>query len=170
MFSPDAVVHAYRRNLELIQQQMDGLTHAESLLQPPADWNCAHWIVGHIACYRNAILAELDEAPTLAPETAKRHGFGSPPVRGEEPGLARLADLLRAIAAAQPGIERGIGALTPARAAEVVGSERFRMPRQERLVFLMRHEAFHGGQLEFLRALALSDRPRADRGPEPGGR
>lgn len=158
MFSPDAVVHAYRRNLELIQQQMEGLGHAESLLQPPAGWNCANWIVGHIACYRNAILAELGEAPALAPAVAGRYGFGSAPVRGEEPGLGRLPDLLHAIAAAQPGIERGIGALTPERGAEVVGTEWFRMPRQERLVFLMRHEAFHTGQLEFLRALALSDR------------
>lgn len=152
MFSTRSVLASYKRNLDQIRQLTDGMTHAQSLAQPPADWNCANWIVGHIACYRNLILSVLDQPPALDPDIAKRYPFGSPPVKGEEPGIGQFDDLLRAIGDAQAGIERGLNALGAEQLSEIIQTTFGPMPRDERLVMLLRHEAYHTGQLEFLRA------------------
>ena len=154
MFSTSAILASYKRNLDQIRQLTDGMTQAQSLIQPPADWNCANWIVGHIACYRNLILAVLNEPPAFDPELAKRYPFGSAPVLGDEPGIGRLDDMLRAIGDAQDGIRRGLSALSAETSSEVIETSFGPMPRDERLVMLLRHEAYHTGQLEFLRAFA----------------
>ena len=144
----------YARNLAQIKGFTEGLSHAESLIQPPAGWNCMNWIVGHIACYRNRILGILDQPLTLDPAIAGRYPRDSAPVLGDEPGIGQLADLVAWIEAAQPGLEAGLAALTGARAAEMLTLGSFTMSRADFMVFYMRHEAYHTGQLEFLSALA----------------
>jgi len=144
----------YARNLAQVQGFAEGLTHAQSLIQPPAGWNCMNWIVGHIACYRNRILGILDLPPTLDPAIAGRYPRDSAPVLGDEPGIGQLADLVAAIEASQSGIEAGLAALTGARADEAITLGSFTMSRTDFMVFYMRHEAYHTGQLEFLSALA----------------
>lgn len=152
MFSTQSVIASFKRNLDQIRQLTEGMTHAQSLVQPPADWNCANWILGHIVCYRNLILSVLSQPPALDPEVAKRYPNGSAPVRGDEPGLGQFDDLLRALADAQDGIAQGLKAMTVEQLSEVIPTGFGPMPRDERLVMLLRHEAYHTGQLEFLRA------------------
>ncbi|MEO6061086.1 MAG: DinB family protein [Thermoflexales bacterium] len=144
----------YARNMALVKGFAENLTHAQSLIQPPAGWNCMNWIVGHIACYRNRILGILEMPLTLDPAIAGRYPRDSAPVRGDEPGIGRLADLVAAIEASQARIEVGLAALPGARADEVITLGSFTMSRADFMVFYMRHEAYHTGQLEFLSALA----------------
>lgn len=144
----------YARNVAQVKGFADGLSHAQSLIQPPAGWNCMNWIVGHIACYRNRILGILDQSLTLDPAIAGRYPRDSAPILGDEPGIGQLADLVAAIEASQPGLEAGLAALTGARAAEMITLGSFTMSRSDFMVFYMRHEAYHTGQLEFLSALA----------------
>ena len=144
----------YARNVAQVKGFADGLSHAQSLIQPPAGWNCMNWIVGHIACYRNRILGILDLPLALDPAIAGRYPRDSAPVLGDEPGIGRLADLVAAIEAAQPGLEAGLATLTGTRAAEMITLGSFTMSRADFMVFYLRHEAYHTGQLEFLSALA----------------
>lgn len=158
MFTADFIINAYARNLHFIKQRTDGFTHADSLIQPPAPGNCANWIVGHIATYRNRILTILEEEPALDPQLAVRYARDSVPVLGEEPGLARFEMLIEAIAAAQPHIAIGIERLTPVQAERIVSYPPMTLSAAEWMVSLLRHEAYHTGQLELLQEVVKASK------------
>lgn len=147
------------RNLVFIKEKTDGLTHAESLLQPPyPGLNCLNWQVGHIAAFRDRMLALLGAELTLDPALAARYAPGSEPVLGEEPEIGQLDDLLAAIATAHQRLHAALPDLTSGRAAEVIERGQFTMPLDEWLYFLVRHEGYHAGQLHFPHAQALAAR------------
>lgn len=158
------IVFNLDRNMVFLREKTAGLTHAESLLQPPyPGLNCLNWQVGHIAAFRNRMLAILGAAPTLDPAIAARYGAGSEPVLGDGPGVGQLADLLAAIEAAQERLRAGLPGVTPERAAEVLGAGQFSMPVGEWFLFLTRHEGYHIGQLHAPYAQALAAREGAGR-------
>jgi uncharacterized damage-inducible protein DinB len=153
MFTAESVSNIYARNLFFIKQLTAGFSHADSLRQPPVRGNCANWIVGHIAAYRNRILTILEQEPTLDPAIATRYARDSAPVLGDEPGLGQFFTLIDAIEAAQPHIATGIARLTPEGAARVSTFGQNSMSAAEWMLFLLRHEAYHTGQLELLQEL-----------------
>lgn len=160
MFTASHLIPSFARNLNLIRTHVAGFSQADALRQPPFRSNCALWVVGHLACYRNFILAHLDEAPTFDRAAAERFQVGSAPVLGDEPGLPLLSNLLAMLDAAQVRIEAALPNLDPARAAEGVpfGAYTHPIPRSEAILHLMRHEAYHTGQLELLAEIVKSDK------------
>jgi hypothetical protein len=155
----ESILFNFGRNMIFLREKTDGLTHAESVLQPPfPGLNCLNWQVGHIASFRDRLLQLLGERPTLEPDIARRYAAGSDPVLGDEPGIGQLGDLLRAIDAAQERLTAAIPQIAPERAAEVVGAGQFSMTVAEWVVFYMRHEAYHIGQLHAPYAQAIAAR------------
>ena len=148
-----------KRNMVFLHEKSDGLTHAESVLQPPyPGLNCLNWQIGHIAAFRNRLLQLLGAEPTLDPAIAARYGAGSEPVLGDEPGIGQLADLIAAIDAAQERLVAALPMLAPERAAEVFSAGQFSMTIGEWVLFYLRHEAYHIGQLHFPYAQAIAAR------------
>jgi hypothetical protein len=158
MFTADFIINAYARNLHFIKQLTAGFSHADSLIQPPAPGNCANWLVGHIAAYRNRILTILEEEPALDPQLAQRYARESAPVLGEESGIARFETLIEAIETAQPRIAIGIERLTPHHAERIVSYPPMTLSTAEWMVSLLRHEAYHTGQLELLQEVVKANR------------
>ena len=155
----DAIRFNLDRNLVFLKEKTDGLTHAESLLQPPfPGLNCLNWNVGHIAAFRDRLLAILGAEPTLDPAIAARYGAGSAPVLGAEPGIAQLPELLAAIGTAQERLHAALPGLTPERAAETLERGQFTMTIGEWCFFLVRHEGYHIGQLHAAYAQAIAAR------------
>ncbi len=147
------------RNMIFLREKTDGLTHAESLLQAPVPGNnCLNWTVGHIAAFRDRMLQFVGAATTLDPAIAERYAPNSAPVLGDEPGIGRLDELLRAIDLAQGRLHEALPRLTPERVAEVISRGAFTMTLGQWLLFLMRHEAYHIGQLHFPYAQAIAAR------------
>lgn len=133
----EGLLFNFGRNMIFLREKTDGLSHAESVLQPPfPGLNCLNWQVGHIATFRNRLLQLL----------------------GDEPGIGQLADLLQAIEAAQERLVATLPTVTPERAAEVVGAGQFSMTVGEWVLFYARHEAYHIGQLHFPYAQAIAAR------------
>lgn len=157
----EGLVTAFTRNESYFQTHLNGLTHADALVQPPVTGNCILWIVGHIVHYRNYILEVLGAPPVLDLAAAQRFARGSAPVLSDEPNLTRLDTLVGAYNAAQTAIIVGIRAMTAAQAAEVVTQNNFVMPRADLVMSYMRHESYHLGQLELLREIALHHRSAA---------
>lgn len=158
----DGIVFNLTRNMIFLHEKSDGLTQAESLLQAPFPGNnCLNWTVGHIAAFRNRMLYFGGAEPTLDATIAARYAPNSAPVLGDEPGIGQLADLLRAIDLAQERLVAALPTLTPERAAEVVDRGMFKMTVGEWLLFLLRHEAYHIGQLHFPYSQALASRDDA---------
>ncbi len=154
MIDRETLTWAFAFNLDLLKRQTAGLTHADSLLQPPFRGNCLNWVLGHLAENRNSVLKRLGQPPVLTDEQAARYGYGSPPVTGEGPDVMRMEDLLAAIERAQAGIAEGLRRATPEMLAQEVKFAVRDMTMAERIFFEYYHETYHLGQTELLRQLA----------------
>jgi hypothetical protein len=155
----EGMLFNFGRNMVFLREKTEGLTQAESVLQPP--WpglNCLNWQVGHIAAFRNRLLQLLGEEPTLDPAIAQRYGAGSEPVLGDGPGIGQLDELLRAIEEAQERIVAALPRMTAERAAEHLSAGQFSMTIGEWVMFYMRHEGYHIGQLHAPHAQAMAAR------------
>jgi uncharacterized damage-inducible protein DinB len=158
----EGILFNLKRNMIFLHEKSDGLTQTESVLQAPFPGNnCLNWTVGHIAAFRNRMLLFVGEEPTLDAAIAERYAPNSAPVLGDESGIGQLADLLQAIDLAQARLIAALPTLTAERAAEVVDRGMFKMTVGEWLLFLLRHEAYHIGQLHFPYSQAIASRDNA---------
>lgn len=160
MLTAEHLINMYARNLAFIKQLTEGFTHADSVVQPPVPGNCANWVVGHIATYRNRILTILGQPLVLDEMLAQRYARDSKPVLGDEPGIGQFPVLLAAIEASQDKLASGLRALTPEQAAETRAIAQFNMSIAEWMIFLLRHEAYHTGQLELLQEIVKAEQEK----------
>lgn len=148
----------YARNVLFVQQLTEGLNHADSLAQPPVSGNCMNWVLGHITAYRNRISEMLGQPAVLDPAIATRYARESKPVTSDEPGLAKLEQLVAAINLSQTQLAEGLPKLSADGAMQPRSYGPMSMTTAEWFLFLMRHEAYHVGNLELLREIALAAR------------
>ena len=158
MITGENLAWNFERDASYVHSHLDGLTHADSLVQPPAKGNCINWILGHIVCYRNYALTVCGLAPVISAEVAQRYARESAPVVGPAADVADFTTLLAAYGRAQEQLLAYLQEMTPPQAAAVVTAAGFTMPRAELLTSFMRHESYHAGQLELLRELVLAAR------------
>lgn len=133
-------------NHRAYQVNVDGITHEQSIQQPPGGGNCVNWVAGHIVASRNAVLKILGEEPIWPPETAAHYARGSAGIRGGAEAL-RLDSILADLARAQDRITAALGRLSP----EDFARESDGSTRGFDLAFAHFHEAHHIGQLGVLR-------------------
>jgi uncharacterized damage-inducible protein DinB len=155
MLYPDseALIELFNRTHWIIKKQSDGLTHAESLLQPPQSGNCFNWVLGHIVSGRNSILIALGELPIWSEETLTVYKRESEPItKGEQaqPFEKLLADLDQTQGRIITALER----ISPEELEKVAAGDPKDRSVGQRLAFLHWHETYHTGQLELLRQLA----------------
>jgi hypothetical protein len=156
MFTVDNLIAMYARNLYFIKEYTKGLNHADSLAQPPVQGNCMNWVIGHILTYRNRILGITGQPALLEEVIGARYNANSKPVLGDESGLGILEDMLHALDESQDKIAAGMKAMTAEDAAKLWVFGQLNMSAGEWMLFLLRHEAFHVGNLELLREIALA--------------
>lgn len=161
MIRPEGLSLAYSRNAHFWDTNLEGLTHADALVQPPVKGNCILWIAGHLLHYRGAIHRLLTLPEPLPVSRTERFARESAPVLGDEPGIVRFEQLMDAYHSSQGVVLPAIEALRVEQAQEAVQEFRFDMPRAELLLTFMRHESYHIGQFELLREIALDARHRA---------
>ena len=146
----------YAGNARIITRQAAGLSHADSLIQPPVRGNCLNWILGHVAVHRDYLLEAMSEEKVLGDGPVARYDMGSPPILADGPDVLRLEAILEAMGRQQERIEAALAAMTPEHlASEAPKSE----PRTvaQMAAFLYWHETYHVGQTELLRQLAGMD-------------
>ena len=137
-------------NHRATHMNLEGLTHEDSLVQPPAGANCLNWVLGHVVASRNEILELLGEPPTWTEQESARYDRGSKGIH--DAAEARpLPELITAFDRSQERILAGCARLTPERLAERF-SERHTIA--QRLGFLQFHETYHVGQMGLLRRIA----------------
>jgi uncharacterized damage-inducible protein DinB len=156
MISPTQLAEAFARNLEVIQMQTDGLTHEDSLVQPPFHGNCLNWVLGHLAQYRDLILEMVGAAPAMG-EAGERYRRESEPVMGDGPGVLRLEALLEILSRSQNALQRALENASEADLEQEMTTQRGSTTRGARLFFYYFHETYHVGQTELLRQLAGRD-------------
>ncbi|NOK63434.1 MAG: DinB family protein [Chloroflexi bacterium AL-W] len=136
----------------VIQKQLDGITHDESVLQLPFRGNCLNWVLGHILESRQEVLELLGRAPIMTGAERAWYGFGSEPVTNGEQ-CVRLERLLEILEESQQQILASLEAMSDDDLQVIVDAEK-QQTLEERLSFLQFHETYHTGQLEPLRQLA----------------
>lgn len=145
-------VSSFERDQYLIEQQTQGLSDADALLQMPTGGNCMNWVLGHIAEHRNKMLVLLGHTGLMSAEWAKRYETDSPPVTDGSDAMP-LVDMLALLGELKGALREAILAAEQDWLDEIIVPAR-NHSRWNRLEFLLWHEAYHIGQLEYLRNLA----------------
>lgn len=158
MITPESLLSNFERDASYLRDHLAGLTHADSLLQPPVRGNCINWILGHIVCYRSYALQICNLPPVIHDTVAHRYARESAPVTGEADDVANFAELVQAYWTGHEELVAYLRTMTPEQASETVTAAGFTLPRAELLTNFMRHESYHAGQFELLRELALAAR------------
>jgi len=154
MITANELAATFARNVSICQRQCEGLSHADSLLQPEHRGNCLNWVLGHIVAYRTTILRALKEQPAVSEAQWSRYGYGSEPVLDDGDDLLRLEELLAMLESSQATFDKRLSDLSAEELDESVewlwGEE---STLGQFLFYLCWHEAFHTGQTEYLRQL-----------------
>lgn len=120
-----ALIQDYEANTWLIHRHSEGLTHEESLLQPPFAANCFNWVLGHIIWRRNSALAALGQVTIWPEDVASRYRSGSEPIR-EPDGVRKLPRLLEDLDDTQQRIGGALEQVSEEALAEIVETDRGR--------------------------------------------
>jgi hypothetical protein len=151
LIDTEQLVEAFARNVRILHMQSDGLTNADSLLQPPFRGNCLNWVLGHLLLNRNRALLALGATPILAEAQVACYRTESEPIICEGEGVWTLEALLDGLDRSQEGIDAAV------RGADLVKELiiRERPTTLGQVLFgLYFHETYHTGQAELLRQLA----------------
>ena len=146
---------SFRMTQTIVKMNLDGISHEESLIAPPAG-NCLNWVLGHLVCVFENVLPALGASPVLAPKALKRYDRGTPPITNPADAW-KLEDLLAAFDRATDAMDSALAHLTP----EKLDSPAPFSPRNKPdetfrsvLTLVAFHQAYHSGQLGVLRRVA----------------
>ena len=148
----EGLIELFNRTHWVIKHQTDGLSHADSLLQPPFQANCLNWVVGHIVAGRNSVLTALGESPLWDEPELALYKRESEPITEDEQALP-LDKLLSDLDQSQTQIIDALSEISPETLEQIADVANNRTVGQ-RIAFLHWHETYHTGQLELLRQLA----------------
>jgi len=154
MITPTAklIIELYHYNHNIIHQQLNGITHAESLLQPPFRGNCINWVIGHIVCIRDECLAQLGLPGTFSESESKKYGYGSEPITDASQAID-LITMVKKLDESLATIVSKLESLSQADLDREARTWRGPLPLSEAVSFMLWHESYHSGQLELLRQL-----------------
>src|SRR4051794_34011801 len=151
MISSTDLADAFARNVSLIRRQTDGLTHADSLLQPPFRGNCLNWIVGHIGVNRDNVLRLLGEQPVMAADGTRYERHSDPVTDGADEAILPLDELLARLDRSQEQISTALAHMDEAALARELTFNGNTATVGERIFTLYFHDSYHTGQTELLR-------------------
>ena len=148
MMTPETMISLLRRNTGVIQRQTSGLTHDDSLLQPPFRGNCLNWVIGHINVYRDNMLKALGESPIMSEADTALYDHGSEPITDGSTAID-FKRLMADLKTAQAQLENALNSVSEAHLNRVEQDRTIR----DQLIFYVWHETYHTGQTEYLRQL-----------------
>jgi hypothetical protein len=148
--------HSARTIHKVVRLNADGLTHAESLIQPRPAGNCLNWVVGHLLCAYQHVLPMLEQRPVLKAGALQRYDRGSPPIKDADEPI-ELSELMAAWDETAERIDAGLAGLAPetldARAPFSSSGDPNETVRSF-LTVIFFHQAYHAGQTGILRRIA----------------
>lgn len=137
---------------DMIERNLDGMTHEQSLVRPTAGGNCANWILGHLVNVHNGLMQVLGEEPVWESDQLARAGFD--PIESPE-GAIEWEPLRDRFLGSRERCLAAVRALTDDALAEEVpapfGGTTSRAGLVTTLAF---HQTYHAGQLALARRFA----------------
>lgn len=154
MITPAELADAFARNVRVIRAQADGLSHEDSLIQPPFRGNCLNWVLGHVVGSRNELLEALGQPAVMPAAQYVHYDRGSEPVTQAGEQVLPLAELLSMLDESQVRLADALGGSSAADMAREVKVGERTTGLGKWAFFLYFHETYHVGQTELLRQLA----------------
>lgn len=151
------LANVYKRNLIVIKRQIDGLTHEDSMIQPPFRGNCLNFVLGHMAASRQDVLRLLDAESLMSEEEINRYTIEAEPILSEGDNVLKLEAIMKVMDGSQVEIEERMSGMTSDNLDKGIGDGERKVTLGMRIEFLSWHEAYHTGQTEYLRQLAGTD-------------
>lgn len=139
---------------ELIYDQTNGLSQADTLIQPRPGGNCMNWVLGHLLENQISMLKALGGDSPIDPDSLARYKRESAPITKDGKGVLSLEVLLQGHDKVHAAITTRLSEMSELDFdIEIQHGER-KVIRGWRVFFLHFHYTYHIGQLEQLRQLA----------------
>lgn len=154
-------IATFRLNHRIIEMQMEGLTHEDTLIPLPFRGNRLNWTLGHLAEHRDWMLRALDGTTLMPAKQVMLYRRGSEPLSDNAQAVP-MDTLLGYLRQAKDDIVAKLESVDEAFLMEtpttgILLESHKERSRFERLTGLLWHETYHMGQLELLRQLAGKD-------------
>jgi hypothetical protein len=138
---------------------VQGVTQAESLVQPQPAGNCFNWVLGHLVAIYNNALPLVGQQPVMDRAELAVYDRGAPPLT--DPAQALEVERLLALwDETCARFQAGLGTLTP----EVLDAPAPFSPTgnpdetvRSLVATILFHQAYHAGQLGVLRRISGHD-------------
>lgn len=128
-------------NYKVISMNLEDITHEESMIFPNGDANCMNWILGHMIYIRNAFLNILGEESVWDNEKFSAYNRGEIPLNRKDE-LINFEELKSYLKDSQDKLESAFNKL-----------EKIDHENVNDLAILSFHEAYHSGQIGYLRRI-----------------
>ncbi len=141
---------------QVVRLNVDGLTQAESLIQPRPAGNCLNWVIGHLLCVYGHMLPMLGQEPVLEASALHRYDRGSPPI-GNAAEARELSELMTAWDEAAARVDAGLESLSSEALEAPAPFSPSGNPNEtvrSLLTVIFFHQAYHAGQTGILRRIA----------------
>lgn len=152
MIHPQALIKTFGYNAELINTQLNGMSHAESLRPLPFRANCLNWLLGHIISARSIPLQSVNQAPVWTDQERVGYRFGSSNHGVDGPNVLRLESLLTDFNLSQTRLVAGLSRLSYEDLCQPSGYRENTLG--DSLGYFQFHEAQHVGQIIYLAKFA----------------
>ncbi len=149
----DGFIAQFGYNLHAFERLVNGISHAESMAQPPFGDNNFNWLVGHLVESRNELLEVIGLAPIWTAKTQMKYQTGSDPV--SEPGNpGEDFDRLKAdFVLTQDLLVVRISEMSEEELCQDIGDGEEESTIAATINGYIWHETYHIGQLEILRPM-----------------
>jgi uncharacterized damage-inducible protein DinB len=136
----------------VVRRQTAGLTHADSLVQPPFRGNCLNWVLGHILISRDNLLETLEAEPIQSAAARQLYQTNSEAITSDEQAM-QLDQLLQEFDRSKQALADALAQKKADELSAIVDQDR-NQSLEDRVRGFHWHETYHVGQLELLRQLA----------------
>lgn len=136
-----------------ITENLEGVTHEESLESAERGGNSLNWVLGHIVASRTGMTRLLGDEPTLPDDRRRLYARGSAPI-GAGSDCVPFEELRRRFEESQQQILAKLDAADDtvwAREVPGIFDASQREPLGVQLATLAFHESYHAGQLGVIR-------------------
>jgi uncharacterized damage-inducible protein DinB len=153
MTERDLLVQQFGAIYAVIGRNIDGLTHADSLMPAAGGGNTANWILGHLVNVHNGVMQIIGAPPVWESEQLKRATFDNP-IRNAGDAID-WDTLVERFNASRDACLAALSSLSDEALAEKMpGPFGDQSTRAGVLAILVVHQCYHAGQLGMARRAA----------------
>lgn len=138
----------------VIGMRTEGLNHADTMCQLPFPGNCMNWNLGHLMVYRDGLIDTINGTEHADPAEFTLYGAGSEPLT-EDSKAIRFERIMERLNSGGEELITALENLDGARLDVMHNPDRNMTLGGHLNFYIAFHEAYHLGQLEPLKELAL---------------